>query len=165
MLGRIASVLLSNPLAIVETRFEFAGEGRWSGGMLNSLVKIYKNEGMGGYFKGGLASCYKEGIFAGLYYMFYQEGKALGLAPLLAGLMSGVVSTLITHPFEIVRAELQSYALSGHGPARVGLYKQLEMLVRSGNTFRGVAPRLIKKPLTNTLAFLMFEMMEGGPKK
>lgn len=99
MMGRIASVLASNPLAIIETRFEYAGQGRWSGSMAQNFIKIYQNEGITGYFKGGLASCYKEGIFAGLYYMFYQEGKQLGLAPFFAGMFSGVVSTFITHPF------------------------------------------------------------------
>ena len=88
--------------------------------------------------------------------MFYQEGKSRGMAPLLAGLLSGMISTFITHPFEIIRAKLQIYSLTEQGPTRVSMFNQLGTLVRSGEAFRGVAPRLIKKPITNTLAFLMF---------
>jgi len=82
------------------------------------------------------------------------------MASLLAGMLSGVVSTFLTHPFEIVRAELQNVVLSDNTTANLSIYRQLEILFRSGEAFRGVAPRLIKKPLTNTLAFLLFEMME-----
>jgi hypothetical protein len=33
-------------------------------------------------------------------------------------------------------------------------------LTKEGRLFDGVAPRLVKKPLANTLAFLLFEYME-----
>ena len=36
--------------------------------------------------------------------MLYQEGKILGLHSFVAGILSGVLSTAFTHPFEIVRA-------------------------------------------------------------
>jgi hypothetical protein len=128
--------------------------------VLQSLIKIYQEEGFRGYFKGGLATCYKEGLFAGLFYTLYSEGKTLGLNSFVAGILSGMISTSITHPFEIVRAEIQSYVLTQHSITKMSIFKQIETLFRSGEAFRGLAPRVIKKPLTNTMAFLMFEMME-----
>lgn len=132
MIGRIASAVMANPLSIVETRFQYAGSERWKGGVLSSLKKLYVNEGVGGYFKGGLASCYKQGLFAGLYYMFYQEGKALGLMPIIAGMLSGIISTSLTHPFEIIRAELQSFALTEHTVTKLSIFKQIQILFKSG---------------------------------
>jgi hypothetical protein len=92
--------------------------------------------------------------------MLYQEGKTLGLHSFVAGIISGVLSTAFTHPLEIVRAELQSYIITQNELGGIGIAKQLKILAQTGEAFRGLAPRLIKKPLTNTLAFLLFETME-----
>lgn len=54
---------------------------------------------MQGFFSGGLTSCLKEGFFGGFYYMFYEELKDRGLHKFSAGVVSGVISTAITHPF------------------------------------------------------------------
>ena len=74
----------------------------------------------------------------------------------LAGIISGVLSTTLTHPLEIVRAELQSYVITQNELGGIGIAKQLQILAKTGEAFRGLAPRLIKKPLTNTMAFLLF---------
>ena len=37
---------------------------------------------------------------------------------------------------------------------------QLINLIKQGEILKGVAPRLIKKPLANTIAFVIFEAME-----
>lgn len=69
---------------------------------------MYAIEGIQGFFKGSFASCIKEGSFAGFYYALYIEGKTLGLSTLVSGMLAGSISTVITHPFEIMRANLQS---------------------------------------------------------
>lgn len=38
--------------------------------------------------------------------------------------------------------------------------KQLVELSKKGHLFDGVTPRLVKKPLANTISFLLFEYME-----
>jgi Mitochondrial carrier protein len=43
--------------------------------------------------------------------MFYEELKALGYSKSLSGVASGMLATAITHPFEIVRAKLQTIGL------------------------------------------------------
>ena len=72
LIARITGCFFTNPLSILETRYEYGGSQRWRGGMLSNLVKIYQVEGLQGFWKGGLATCYKEGIFAGAYYSLYQ---------------------------------------------------------------------------------------------
>ena len=39
---------------------------------MSNLNKIYQVEGIKGFWKGGLVTTYKEGIFAGAYYTLYQ---------------------------------------------------------------------------------------------
>lgn len=73
--ARVVSCFLSNPLSVIETRFEYGGHERWHGGIMSSLKKIYQGEGLKGFWKGGLATTYKEGLFAGGYYTLYLKGK------------------------------------------------------------------------------------------
>lgn len=157
--ARIMSVFLSNPLSVLETRYEFGGHERWHGGVVHNLLKIYQGQGIKGFWKGGLATCYKEGIFAGAYYTLYQEGKAFGINAFIAGMVAGMISTTLTHPLEIIRAEIQSFIFTQNETASASINRQIQVLFKSGEAFRGLAPRVIKKPLTNTLAFLLFESM------
>ena len=43
MVGRIAGVIASNPLSVLQTRYQFGGHQRWQGGVFGSLFKIYQN--------------------------------------------------------------------------------------------------------------------------
>ena len=84
---------------------------------MSGLKKLYVNEGTKGFFRGCLTNCYKEGIFAGLFYGMYEEGKKLGFNSSISGIVSVMISTLISHPLEIVRTQLQtsSVYISPHG--------------------------------------------------
>ena len=57
--ARVASSILTNPLGVVESRYEITGKEKWEGSVFSSLRKIYKIEGVKGLFQGGLATCYK----------------------------------------------------------------------------------------------------------
>jgi len=43
MIARIVSSIASNPLSVIETRYEYGGHERWRGGLLQNLVKIHAN--------------------------------------------------------------------------------------------------------------------------
>jgi solute carrier family 25, member 38 len=102
---------LTNPLSIVETRFELAYFHGYTS-VHAAVLDIYRKEGLKGFFSGGLSSCIKEGTFGGFHYMFYEELKAIGLHKLTSGIISGVIATSFTHPFEIIRARLQTQGLT-----------------------------------------------------
>jgi hypothetical protein len=158
--SRLVSTLLTNPLSIIETRFELAYfHGYASVGA--AAGDILRREGVLGFFSGGLSSCIKEGAFGGLHYMFYEECKAAGWHRLPAGVLSGVVATAITHPLEIIRAKLQTQGLTEQLQFSEHLILgELRRLRRDGGWWKGLAPRVFKKPLGNTLTFLIFELME-----
>lgn len=65
------STILSNPLSVVETRYEVANFHGYSS-IADAFLQIKRKEGYATFFKGGLASCLKEGVFGGLYYMLYE---------------------------------------------------------------------------------------------
>jgi hypothetical protein len=81
-----------------------------------AIFDILHKEGMRGFFSGGLSSCIKEGTFGGFHYTFYEEFKTLGWHKLPAGILSGMVATAFTHPFEIIRAKLQTQGLTETRP-------------------------------------------------
>lgn len=72
--SRLVSTFITNPLSIIETRFELAYfhgyKSVWS-----AAVDIYQKEGFKSLFSGCLSSCIKEGTFGGFHYMFYEEFK------------------------------------------------------------------------------------------
>jgi hypothetical protein len=159
-LSRLASTFLTNPLNIVETRFELAYFHGYSS-VRAAIADIFCREGIRGFFSGGLSSCIKEATFGGFHYMFYEELKTVGWHKLPAGIISGMVATAFTHPFEIIRAKLQTQGLTEqHVYSEHLILGELRKLRREGGWVKGLAPRLIKKPIANTLTFLIFEIME-----
>lgn len=93
--------------------------------------------------------------------MFYEQLKDLGLCRFSSGIVSGIVSTAITHPFELIRAKIQTLGVRVHESGEKGsLMSEIRYLLKTGEWFKGVAPRLLKKPLSNTMTFLFFELIE-----
>ena len=81
------------------------------------------------------------------------------MGKVLSGVSSGMIATAITHPLEIIRARLQTQGLhEQHSVNEHLIIYQLRQFVREGGWFRGLAPRLIKKPVANMLTFLFFEV-------
>lgn len=143
---------------IIETRFELVDFHGYKT-LRGAIADIYKREGFQGYFSGCLISCWKEGFFAGLYYMMYQKLKSLNVKKFEAGIISGILSTAITHPFELIRARIQTLGLkekvsfSNHM-----ILREVRSLKKSGGWLSGLPPRLVKKPFSNTLTFVIFEI-------
>jgi hypothetical protein len=75
---------------------------------------------------------------------------------------AGIFSTFATHPLEIIRARIQVHVSlnPNQHEKSTSIVSQLVTLAREWKLFNGVAPRLLKKPLSNTLAFLLFEYLE-----
>ena len=69
--ARIVSTMLTNPLSIIETRFELAYFHGYTS-VWSAVRDIYSKEGPKAFFSGGLSSCIKEGTFGGFHYMIYE---------------------------------------------------------------------------------------------
>jgi hypothetical protein len=89
--------------------------------------------------------------------MFYEEFKSEGYQKLPAGVISGMIATAFTHPFEIIRAKLQTQGLTEtYSFSEHLIIKELKTLTIEGGWAKGLAPRLIKKPFANTMTFVIF---------
>lgn len=75
---------------------------------------------------------------------------------------AGFIGTTVSHPFEIIRARLQiisrfdtnsDYEYKGIFDAFKKIYEHDGLI----GYFRGLAPRLVRKPLANALTFTLFE--------
>ena len=158
-IARIISTIVTNPLNIIETRFELADFNEYKN-IRGAVRDIYRKEGPKGFLSGGLASCLKEGSFAGFYYMAYEELKDFGMNKMSAGMLAGMFGTAVTHPFELIRARLQIAGLHERVIDKHLIFKEIKILHQNKEWFKGVTPRLFKKPLANTITFLLFEMLE-----
>ena len=131
-------------------------------GFLQAVKTLYVNEGIKTFWKGTLPSCMKDGIFAGIYYQLYTSIKNSnsGLSALnnfLSGLVAGCCATVISHPFEVVRAKIQA---GNTGSVYSKLSERFSQIYRTegmGGFMKGVTPRLARKPLINASTFMVFE--------
>ena len=129
--------------------------------ILSATSSLFKNEGLKVFWKGTTAACIKDGLFAGIYYQLYKTTKNNysgyeTFDNFLSGLFSGGCATVISHPFEIIRAKIQSGTPFIASKLSCGL-KQIYREDGLSGFLKGVTPRLARKPLINATTFMVFE--------
>ncbi|KAL4483960.1 hypothetical protein ABPG72_013966 [Tetrahymena utriculariae] len=177
--ARMASAYLTNPLGVVASRCQVPGFNVYKN-MFDGIKKIIKYEGVPSFMKGSLASALKEGPFAGTYYVIYKLLKSsfthikndshylfLSLA---SGMTAGLIATTVSHPFEIIRARLQIISRFDKNPDQTynGIFDAFKKIYEHDGVngyFRGLAPRLVRKPLANSLTFTLFELFHMNSSK
>ncbi|CAK65101.1 unnamed protein product (macronuclear) [Paramecium tetraurelia] len=163
--ARGLSNFITNPILLIETRAEVPGYQYIS--LWKTASTIAKQEGVMSFFKGGLTCSIKDSLFAGIYYVVYRKMHEMllpadsGFSPsvtFLSGMVAGLVGTCASHPFEILRARLQTNYYTD----------QMTIMQRFRSTYqneglygftKGLSPRLVRKPLANSLSFLLVEQL------
>jgi solute carrier family 25 protein 38 len=171
-IARTTSSFLSNPFAVIRTRSQLPGFSDYSS-VWDGIKKIKAQEGIRGFFKGSVPCMLKDAPFAGLYFAFMNMAK-IYLQPLhlssptntmAAGMIAGMIATGITHPFEVVRTVIQADLSTNY---EVGVAKRLAVIYQQEGLkgyMKGLAPRLVKKPLANAMTFTLFEIVKGHDHK
>ena len=169
-IARIFSGVLTNPITVIRTRFEVIGFDKYVN-MRHAFNKIYQDEGLKGFGVGALTSAMKDAPFAGIYFVIYIKLKRfleeeIGMKSLLmnsfvSGMTAGIIATSLTNPFDVIRTRLQygffikeeelKYKGIGDG------FKKIYKMDGWKGFFKGLAPRLIRKPASNALTFVVFE--------
>lgn len=91
--------------------------GRYTGSR-DGMRRIYRLEGLRGFYKGYWSTLGSFGPFSGIYFIFYEYFMALihrhsqggdleTCAPLMAGLGGTVMASLCTNPLELIKTRLQ----------------------------------------------------------
>jgi solute carrier family 25 protein 38 len=180
LLAKVASGYMTNPLLVVKSRVELIGFNEYNN-MMDGMIKLYKEGGMKAYFKGAYVTALRDGPHAGLWYVIYSRCKRILIedfnigkttAAFTAGMFAGLIATTVTQPFDVIRARLMTHYGAGQKSAE---YKGLRDATRriyaeegGYGYFKGLFPRLMKKPLSNALSFTLFEVFKkffAGPEK
>ncbi|KAF2422363.1 MC family mitochondrial carrier protein [Tothia fuscella] len=157
------------PITVIKVRFEssmYAYRSVWSAGK-----DILRSEGLKGFFAGFGATAVRDAPYAGLYVLFYEEGKRLlhTLTPtqvyntdkpavginFLSGILAAATATAITNPFDAIKTRLQLM------PQRYGNMLQAgRMMVQQEGVrclFDGLALRMGRKAVSSALAWTVYE--------
>mmetsp|Transcript_9317 Transcript_9317/g.34474 ORF Transcript_9317/g.34474 Transcript_9317/m.34474 type:complete len:320 (-) Transcript_9317:1656-2615(-) len=156
------------PILVVKTRFEFSAkdDALRTKSTFGTLKHIYQMEGMRGLFKGWSPTIARDVPYAGLFLVFYSQMKHLILtaAPSLhehdswvtlpSGAVAGGMSTILTHPFDVVRTRMQL------NPKANGVIPTFSYLVREegvSSLLRGVTSRVVKRSASSALSWALYE--------
>ncbi len=173
--ARAVASLLVNPINIWKTRAEILGYEEYRS-VSSSIRKIYTNEGMYGFFKGSLLMILRDFPFGGMFYVTYRFTNHLlhkvsssDIVYLTSGVIAGVIATTATHPVEIILAKTQADTSKTDFAHQRGAgsreMKQIWKAEGVPGLFKGLFPRLIRKPITNAMTFFFYEMLNKYQKK
>ncbi|KAG2389389.1 hypothetical protein C9374_013949 [Naegleria lovaniensis] len=161
------------PITVVKTRLEYTAN---SSGVWDTFTSIAKNEGIAGFFSGLIATLVRDIPNAGLNYLFYnqtryaltntffkgkeQEMETSPMITMPSGAVGGVLSSLITHPFDMIRTRLQIDSSSKK--VYRGITDAFRTIIRDEGfrtLFRGVTPRIMKRAFASAISWTLLEIL------
>uniref|UniRef100_A0A1J3DXB9 Mitochondrial adenine nucleotide transporter ADNT1 n=1 Tax=Noccaea caerulescens TaxID=107243 RepID=A0A1J3DXB9_NOCCA len=182
--GGIAKTAVA-PLERIKILFQTRRDEFKRIGLIGSMNKIGKTEGLMGFYRGNGASVARIVPYAALHYMAYEEYRRWiifgfpdttrgPLLDLVAGSFAGGTAVLFTYPLDLVRTKL-AYQVVGSKKAQAKAITPLEQIVYRGITdcfsktyresgfrglYRGVAPSLYGIFPYAGLKFYFYEEMK-----
>lgn len=181
----IASTIMC-PITVLKTRFELSTNTNVN--MLKSLSGIYRNEGIRGLFSGLLPTLGRDAPYAGISYLCFRQLQGIlstfnqhssidfgSLIDPISGGASGVLGTMITYPFDVVRTRLQlqvrtvgvggSVGYVAPAPGVISVFKTMIQSEGYSSLFRGAVPRLCKRSVASAISWSIYEFSVGGSEK
>lgn len=186
-LAGIAGNTLTNPIWMVRTRMQLiidntAGQHEYTGYM-DAIKTIFKEEGLGGFYKGITASYWgcAEGA---LQFIVYEQIKTRllasqndervrnGMSPVeelpkatyfWAAAASKAVAAVATYPHEVARTRLREQARCGVFKYK-GMWQTLGVMAREEGTkslYSGMGIHLLKVVPNSATMFLCYEIVRG----
>ncbi|RID78826.1 hypothetical protein BRARA_A01613 [Brassica rapa] len=182
--GGIAKTAVA-PLERIKILFQTRRDEFKRIGLMGSINKIGKTEGLMGFYRGNGASVARIVPYAALHYMAYEEYRRWiifafpettrgPLLDLVAGSFAGGTAVLFTYPLDLVRTKL-AYQVVGSAKAQSKAVIPLEQIVYRGITdcfsrtyresgfrglYRGVAPSMYGIFPYAGLKFYFYEEMK-----
>lgn len=161
--ARITIGFAMMPVTVVKARFE-SDLYRYTG-VGNAISDMVKKEGIHSLFRGFGPTMLRDGPFAGIYLLFYENFKRLSTrythisneiaANMVSATSAGVMATLITQPFDMVKTRMQ--LKPQEYPFLVSSVRQIAASEGITAFFSGMMPRVARKSLSSALAWTIFE--------
>jgi len=142
-------------------------------GLIGGLSTVVKEQGIGGLYAGAAATAIRQASSVAVRFMLYAEFKKI-LAPdgnikdwqqLLAGGGTGICSTLLNNPIDVVKSRLQAQDKGG-GKA-VQYSGTVDCLVQTAKQdgiaalYRGTIPRMMKVSMGQALTFYTYDKISS----
>lgn len=166
MLGFSSRTLVGTtmlPFTVIKARYE---SGRFNyKNVSHGLRTVWTTEGVCGLFSGCTATVLRDAPYSGLYLMFYSQEKKLmanltekelgAHAHFMCGITAGLFASLVTHPADVVKTQLQLY------PSRYQSTKHCIQIIYAEygkvGFLRGIAPRCLRRTLISAFSWTVFE--------
>jgi hypothetical protein len=124
--ARAVQSVICNPLIVIKTRLEVLGFKEYNG-ITDAVTKIYRNEGMIGFFTGLKISLIRDVPFSGIFYPIYEISKHFYMLLLrfdpdehnvnrrviihtiltsLSAITANLLSCIVTHPIDTIRTRV-----------------------------------------------------------
>lgn len=172
----LTTLFLTNPIWVVKTRMclQFGGPNQkllphqCYNGMMDCLAKIYKTEGVRGYYKGLVPGIF--GVSHGaVQFMVYEEmknqyqhyrnlpiSKKLGtLEYLCFSATSKLIAVFTTYPYQVIRARLQNQHYGYKGAS--DCVKKIWRYEGARGFYKGLGTNLLRVTPATMITFVTYE--------
>lgn len=171
-----STLCITNPIWVVKTRMclQYAATSSqtevYYNGVIDGLIKLYRNEGIKGFYKGFVPGLF--GVSHGaIQFMAYEEFKKLNsryfgqaieakqsaLTYITMAALSKIVAVVVTYPYQVIRARLQDRTYSQHYEGITDLISKILKNERARGFYKGLAPNLLRVTPACCITFVVYE--------
>jgi solute carrier family 25, member 38 len=159
--ARVVAGLIVMPLTVVKSQYESTLYNYKS--VPDAFKSIYKRNGIKGLFSGFGTTTLRDVPYAGLYVVFYEQGKesfrpvfenavAVNLA---SSSSAGLLASVVTQPFDVIRTRVQVMPELNKN----GLVSAKRIWQESGfkGFFAGLTARIVRKTFSVAITWTLYE--------
>lgn len=177
-IARIIQTTLINPIYVIKTRYEVVGFNKYNS-MMEAMIKIKREEGLGAYFYGLRQTLVKDVPSSAVFYSLYEFFKRtysnyLGIKNLQflatsSSLTTNIILIFLTNPFDVLRTRLQFQHISQNSHHKYkgiisGIY-HIFMQEGMRGLCVGIVPRFIKKAISSIIVWTSYETLKLNSQK
>lgn len=174
-ISRTLQMISVAPLNVIKTRLEVNGFSSYDN-IFDALKKIKRDEGYRGYFHGLESTLVKEVPYSAMFYTTYEFTKKKlkfikkhSLISPLSGIITVAILTVLTNPFEVVRARIQYQFFSQNVNHKYkGVFSGVYQIAREEGVrglTAGIAPVFIKKGFSTVLVWTIYDTLNKRKSK
>jgi len=166
--SKFLATLLVSPITLLKTRFEVVGSLD-SLSVLEQTNKIYRMEGLRGFYKGISPTLINSGFASGIQYLLYRamqkasssyslSEKKSSLESSLFGAASSMLSIFVVYPFDNLRVRYQCN--TGKRFTFVKTCRYVYNTEGFAGFFQGCLPKVVKKACSGSVVWCLYESFQ-----